>query len=69
VTIDAPEYLQLPLEDNKAYSIPFLKAFLARHRIRVAQGKKRADYIKLIVVNLGDYLLPVVDNNLAVHED
>ena len=63
----APEYLQLPLAENNNYTVAILKAFLRQHGLRVPGGKRRAEYIQIIVDRLPTFLLPAADANaLAV---
>ena len=63
----APEYLQLPLAENNNYTVDILKAFLRQHGFRVPAGKRRAEYIQIIVDRLPTFLLPAADANaLAV---
>ena len=61
VITDAPEYLQLPLEDKKEYSVRVLKAFAKRYNLRVPGSIKKDDLIALILRQLTEYLLPVID--------
>lgn len=58
VVTNSPEYLQLPLETNKLYTARLLKAFLKRHNKRVPGSLKKCDLIRLITLELNEYLIP-----------
>lgn len=60
VAFETPEYLHLPLEGNRLYTVGYLKAFMRRHDKRVPGSIKKDDLIQLIMTSLGDYLLPAV---------
>lgn len=65
VDVDCPEFLQLPLETNKDYTIKVLKAFLRQYEQRLpARLTKRGEIIQFVMQTLRNYLLePDVDNN------
>ena len=63
IAFDAPEYLQLPLEGNRVYSVKYLKAFMKRHNKRVPGNITKHNLIQLVMTSLGDYLLPAVEHN------
>jgi hypothetical protein len=65
VTI-SPEFLQLPLESNRLYTVRLLKAFAKRHNKRVPGSTNKRDLILLITRELNEYLLPV---NIVVEEE
>lgn len=57
--VECPDYLQLPLEGNRAYTAAVLKVFLRAHNVRVPSTvTRKADIIRLVMQNCGDYLLP-----------
>ena len=59
VEVDCPEFLQLPLEGNRTYSINVLKIFLRRHNVRIPSDvTRRNDVIQLVMQSLGQFLLP-----------
>jgi hypothetical protein len=60
--IVAGEYLQLPLESNKAYTKAVLKAFLTQYNIRVPGTLNRHDLINRVLTHLVEYLLPAEDS-------
>ena len=58
VDVDCPEFLQLPLETNKAYTIKVLKSFIRQYEQRLpARLTTRDEIIQFVMQTLRNYLL------------